>query len=282
MNLLKPISEATKTLSKAVKDNLPKLLIYGGTTLLGLAVADGVYEGYKANDDIRQLKEQKAEELSVEPEEVTVTKGEVLKKTWPRITRVVTLTATGTAAILMGEKKYGKELTVLTAAYLIQKDNREKLTESVKEVLPPELQEQINDKIAEKKAKDIAEQHKESETKGSQRPRELGKIGVLEPNSGQTVWVDSWEDIKEAMNRMSHKMNKNDGQGSMNDWLDCLGLVRGDLFDDIGWNLNNMSYGFIFSDIIDKGKCDDEYGMPGWVIVYNVDPDTKFREYQGR
>lgn len=280
MNLLKTISEATKTLSKAVKDNLPKLLIYGGTTLLGLAVADGVYEGYKANDDIRQLKEEKAEELSVEPEEVTVTKGEVLKKTWPRITRVVTLTATGTAAILMGEKKYGKELTVLTAAYLIQKDNREKLTESVKEILPEELQEQINDKIAEKKSKEIAEQRKESET--NEAHRDSGQIGVLEPFTGQTVWVDSWEDIKEAMNRMMYKMNKNDGQGSINDWLDCLGLVRGELFDDIGWNLYSLSYGYVFNDIIDKGKCDDPNGRPGWMIVYNVDPDTKFKEYQGR
>lgn len=145
---------------------------------------------------------------------------EIVKAVWKEY---IPAAATGlaTIALIFGANALNKkqQATIMSAYALLDQTYRE-YKNKVKEVLGEESEQKVEDAIAEDKVSDIC-------------PSD-GKLLFYEPNYGQGFERTMLE-VQDAEYRLNQKFAV-EGEASLNDFFELLGLNKTDTGDMIGWS----------------------------------------------
>lgn len=147
-------------------------------------------------------------------------KAEIVKAVWKEY---IPAAATGlaTIALIFGANALSKkqQATLISAYALLDQTYRE-YKNKVKEVLGEESEQKVEDAIAEEKVSDLC-------------PTD-GKLLFYEPNYGQGFERTMLE-VQDAEYRLNQKFAV-EGEASLNDFFELLGLNKTDTGDMIGWS----------------------------------------------
>lgn len=153
-------------------------------------------------------------------ESETHSKKEIVKTVWKEY---IPAAATGlaTIALIFGANALNKkQQATLVSAYALLDQTYREYKNKVKEVLGEESEQKVEDAIAEEKVSDIC-------------PSD-GKLLFYEPNYGQGFERTMLE-VQDAEYRLNQKFAV-EGEASLNDFFELLGLNKTDTGDMIGWS----------------------------------------------
>ena len=145
---------------------------------------------------------------------------EIVKAVWKEY---IPAAATGlaTIALIFGANALNKkQQATLVSAYALLDQTYREYKNKVKEVLGEESEQKVEDAIAEEKVSDIC-------------PSD-GKLLFYEPNYGQGFERTMLE-VQDAEYRLNQKFAV-EGEASLNDFFELLGLNKTDTGDMIGWS----------------------------------------------
>ena len=145
---------------------------------------------------------------------------EVVKTVWKEYIPAAGIGITTIACIFGANALNKKQQAALMSAYALLDQAYKEYKSKVKDVLGEEAEQKVEDAIAEEKVPDIC-------------PEE-GKLLFYEPNYGQGFERTMLE-VQDAEYRLNQKFAV-EGEASLNDFFELLGLNKTDTGDLIGWS----------------------------------------------
>ena len=181
-------------------------------------------------------------------ESETHSKKEIVKTVWKEYIPAAGIGITTIACIFGANTLNKRQQAALMSAYALLDQTYKEYKSKVKEVLGEEAEQKVEDAIAEEKVPDIC-------------PEE-GKLLFYEPNYGQGFERTMLE-VQDAEYRLNQKFAV-EGEASLNDFFELLGLNKTDTGDLIGWSQetawDNYNYQWIeFEHELKKTEGGREY-----------------------
>ena len=181
-------------------------------------------------------------------ESETHSKKEIVKTVWKEYIPAAGIGITTIACIFGANTLNKRQQAALMSAYALLDQTYKEYKSKVKEVLGEEAEQKVEDAIAEEKVSDIC-------------PEE-GKLLFYEPNYGQGFERTMLE-VQDAEYRLNQKFAV-EGEASLNDFFELLGLNKTDTGDLIGWSQemawDNYNYQWIeFEHALKKTEGGREY-----------------------
>lgn len=181
-------------------------------------------------------------------ESETHSKKEIVKTVWKEYIPAAGVGITTIACIFGANTLNKRQQAALMSAYALLDQTYKEYKSKVKEVLGEEAEQKVEDAIAEEKVPDIC-------------PEE-GKLLFYEPNYGQGFERTMLE-VQDAEYRLNQKFAV-EGEASLNDFFELLGLNKTDTGDLIGWSQemawDNYNYTWIeFEHELKKTEGGREY-----------------------
>lgn len=153
-------------------------------------------------------------------ESETHSKKEIVKTVWKEYIPAAGIGITTIACIFGANTLNKRQQAALMSAYALLDQTYKEYKSKVKEVLGEEAEQKVEDAIAEEKVPDIC-------------PSD-GKLLFYEPNYGQGFERTMLE-VQDAEYRLNQKFAV-EGEASLNDFFELLGLNKTDTGDLIGWS----------------------------------------------
>ena len=153
-------------------------------------------------------------------ESETHSKKEIVKTVWKEYIPAAGIGITTIACIFGANTLNKRQQAALMSAYALLDQTYKEYKSKVKEVLGEEAEQKVENAIAEEKVSDIC-------------PEE-GKLLFYEPNYGQGFERTMLE-VQDAEYRLNQKFEV-EGEASLNDFFELLGLNKTDTGDLIGWS----------------------------------------------
>ena len=181
-------------------------------------------------------------------ESETHSKKEIVKTVWKEYIPAAGIGITTIACIFGANTLNKRQQAALMSAYALLDQTYKEYKSKVKEVLGEEAEQKVEDAIAEEKVPDIC-------------PSD-GKLLFYEPNYGQGFERTMLE-VQDAEYRLNQKFAV-EGEASLNDFFELLGLNKTDTGDLIGWSQetawDNYNYTWIeFEHELKKTEGGREY-----------------------
>lgn len=205
MNIMKLVQKNSSTILTCIgaAGVIATAVLTGRATIKAVRIADGM--------DRFDLDEGKT---------IYPPQKEIVKAVWKEY---IPAAATGlaTIALIFGANALNKkQQATLVSAYALLDQTYREYKNKVKEVLGEESEQKVEDAIAEEKVSDIC-------------PSD-GKLLFYEPNYGQGFERTMLE-VQDAEYRLNQKFAV-EGEASLNDFFELLGLNKTDTGDMIGWS----------------------------------------------
>lgn len=153
-------------------------------------------------------------------ESETHSKKEIVKTVWKEYIPAAGIGIATIACIFGANTLNKRQQAALMSAYALLDQTYKEYKSKVKEVLGEESEQKVEDAIAEEKVSDIC-------------PSD-GKLLFYEPNYGQGFERTMLE-VQDAEYRLNQKFAV-EGEASLNDFFELLGLNKTDTGDMIGWS----------------------------------------------
>lgn len=153
-------------------------------------------------------------------ESETHSKKEIVKTVWKEYIPAAGIGITTIACIFGANTLNKRQQAALMSAYALLDQTYKEYKSKVKDVLGEESEQKVEDAIAEEKVSDIC-------------PSD-GKLLFYEPNYGQGFERTMLE-VQDAEYRLNQKFAV-EGEASLNDFFELLGLNKTDTGDMIGWS----------------------------------------------
>ena len=153
-------------------------------------------------------------------ESETHSKKEIVKTVWKEYIPAAGIGIATIACIFGANTLNKRQQAALMSAYALLDQTYKEYKSKVKEVLGEEAEQKVEDAIAEEKVPDIC-------------PSD-GKLLFYEPNYGQGFERTMLE-VQDAEYRLNQKFAV-EGEASLNDFFELLGLNKTDTGDMIGWS----------------------------------------------
>lgn len=181
-------------------------------------------------------------------ESETHSKKEIVKTVWKEYIPAAGIGITTIACIFGANALNKRQQAALMSAYALLDQTYKEYKSKVKDVLGEEAEQKVEDAIAEEKVPDICQ--------------EEGKLLFYEPNYGQGFERTMLE-VQDAEYRLNQKFAV-EGEASLNDFFELLGLNKTDTGDLIGWSQemawDNYNYTWIeFEHELKKTEGGREY-----------------------
>ena len=175
-------------------------------------------------------------------------KTEIVKTVWKEYIPAAGIGITTIACIFGANALNKRQQAALMSAYALLDQTYKEYKSKVKEVLGEEAEQKVENAIAEEKVSDICP--------------EKGKLLFYEPNYGQGFERTMLE-VQDAEYRLNQKFAV-EGEASLNDFFELLGLNKTDTGDLIGWSQemawDNYNYTWIeFEHELKKTEGGREY-----------------------
>lgn len=181
-------------------------------------------------------------------ESETHSKKEIVKTVWKEYVPAAGIGIATIACIFGANTLNKRQQAALMSAYALLDQTYKEYKSKIKDVLGEEAEQKVEDAIAEEKVPDIC-------------PEE-GKLLFYEPNYGQGFERTMLE-VQDAEYRLNQKFAV-EGEASLNDFFELLGLNKTDTGDLIGWSQemawDNYNYTWIeFEHELKKTEGGREY-----------------------
>lgn len=224
------ITSYVKTAKSVITANSPVLLV--GTTIAGV-VTTGVLSakaGYKARGIVD------AEQARLDEYETShdLTMQEIAMLTWKQF-MIPAISGAGTIAAAVGTHTvHTKRANAMAALYAVTSNKLDDMTEKAEELLGPKKTQQLQNEIAQKSI--------------DRRPA-CEDAEVLMTDEGTELCYDDWSGryfmssmpkLEEAVNDLNRKLIT-EGDASVNDWYDYIGLTGIPMGDQFGWSGGKVS-----------------------------------------
>lgn len=213
------ITASIKTVKSVITANSPVLLV--GTAIAGV-VATGVLAakgGYKARGIIDDAQRGKTEPLSMQ---------EKVQLTW-LCYAVPGVTAASTILSVVGVHTiHTKRHAALAGLYAVTSNKLDSYTEKAEELLGAKKTQQLNDSVAQERVDGVPFLNSEVIMTGN------GKELCFDETSGR-YFMSSMQGIESAFNDLNRQLI-DDGDATLNDFYDKIGLPGIPLGADIGWS----------------------------------------------
>ena len=251
------------TAKKGVVKHSPEILIGIGVTSLVMATVTAVKATPKALNLIETAKREKKQN----GEEPTLSKGEVIKKTWKCYVPSAISIVAGTACIIGAHTVHTKRSAALATACKLTEKAFEEFKEATVETVTEKKLGEIKEKVAEKKLEN--------------GPRTEEEAHVIITGKGNTLCYDSItgryfrsskEAIREAVNDLNDQLN-NEDYAPLNDLYYCINLEETKIGDYLGWN---RSYDGLLD--VEFASKISPWGEPCLVMDYRIYPKYDYSE----
>ena len=252
-----------KTAQKSIVKHSPEILIGIGVTSLVTATVTAVKATPKALNLIEETKREKKHN----GEEPTLTKREVIKKTWKCYIPSAISVVAGTACIIGAHTVHAKRSAALATAY--------KLTEKAFD----EFKEATVETVSEKKLGEIKEKVAEKKLENGPRTEEEAHVTIT--GKGNTLCYDSItgryfrsskESIREAVNDLNDQLN-NEDYAPLNDLYYRINLEETKMGGYLGWN---RGYDGLLD--VEFASKIAPWGEPCLVMDYRIYPRYDYSE----
>lgn len=255
-----------------VTNHSPEILTGIGITGMCTATVLAVKATPKALKKIEEKKLEVYDEMdacdipsNALPEDVTLTKTEVVKATW-KCYIPAAVTSVASIACLVGASKVNlKRNAALAAAYNLSQtaltEYKKVIEETVDEEKVKEIKEKVTQDVVSKKPIDEQKMANTKEIIMSDGE----KFRCYDMTEGRYFWSDK-ETIREAVNNINERLLSYD-YVSLNEFYDELELKHTNVGDRIGWNMGRDGLIKVhFTSVL------DDKGRPCLAIEYNVEP----------
>ena len=233
----------------------PEILMGMGISGLIFSTVWAVRATFKASKAIRDYKESKQIEK--------LTSKEIFKLTWRHYLPVVASTALSIPCVIAGNRVSNKRYAALATAYTISEAALHEYQESTREIVGEKKARQIQENIDAKKIEDTYKGTNQIILTGN------GESLFFEPLSGR-YFKSNWNDIAKIANELnSTALSDVNGQITLNEWFNRLGLEDTTLGDEIGWQLRNGPRDLIDIEISSHITKDN---VPCGAISYKKEP----------
>lgn len=219
----------------------------------------------KALAELELEREHKAEEMDEDPENVVLTKREIVKTTWKNYIPAA-VSGIATIGCMTGSQIISsKRISSLAGLYSITNTAFEEYKDKVKQ--------RLGDKEHQKTIEDIRQDHVNNSELSDKNP-------VIITGDGEMLCYDTisgryFKSDIEKIRKLENKLNKiiiHDTFISLNDVYYELGLPNIKIGNDIGWNANHLIE-FAFSSHLKNGE------VPVLVIDYVVMPYHDYEKF---
>ena len=266
---LNKLFNAAKTF---VTNNSPEILTAIGITGMCTATVLAVKATPKALKKIEEKKIEVYDEMdacdipsNALPEDVTLTKTEIVKATWKCYVPTAVTTGVSIACLVGASKVNLKRNAALATAYNLSQTALTEYKKAIEETVDEEKASEIREKVAKETVtkKPVSEQPMANNKEIIMTEGE--KFRCYDMTEGRYFWSDK-ESIREAVNNVNEKLLSYD-YVSLNEFYDELELKNTNIGYKVGWNMGRDGLLSVhFSSVL------DDKGRPCLAIEYNVEP----------
>lgn len=244
-----------KMIKPFVTKHEPEILMGIGISGLVFSTIWAVKATFKAAKAISDYKNSKNIEK--------VTPKEAFKLTWKYYWPVAVSTAVSIPCVIAGNRVSNKRYAALATAYTITESALQEYQNSAREIVGDKKVQQIQENVDAKKIESTYKDTTQIILTGN------GDNLFFEPLSGR-YFKSNWNDILKIANELNAQALSNmNGQITLNDWFNKLGLEDTNIGDDIGWDLNNNPNNLIKIEISSHITKDN---IPCGSISYKIQP----------
>lgn len=267
----KDFNKIFKVAKTFVTNHSPEILTGIGITGMCTATVLAVTATPKALKKIEEKKHEIYDEMdacdipsNALPEDVTLTKAEIVKATWKCYVPAAVTTGVSIACLVGASKVNLKRNAALATAYNLSQTALTEYKKVIEETVDEEKVKEIKEKVAQETVnkKPVDEQrmaNKEIIMADGE------KFRCYDMTEGRYFWSDK-ESIREAVNNINAKLLSYD-YVSLNEFYDELDLRNTGLGEKVGWNMGRDGQIRVhFSSVL------DDKGRPCLAIEYNVEP----------
>ena len=240
------------------KKHTPEILIATGLVGMVTSVVFAVKATPKAEALLDKAKEEKAESLELEPEDVNLTVVDKVKAVWTVYTPSAIVFCLSTACIIGANNVSHRRSVAIATAYTLSETAFKEYKEKVVEKFGKNKEQQVRDEVA----------------KAQIEKNPVSKSQVIITGGGDSLCYDSVsgryfksniEKIRRIVNNTNEKMFR-ENWVSLNEFYIDLGLETIAIGNDMGWSIDKEGMDIEFSSHI----ADD--GTPCLVLDYTVLP----------
>lgn len=275
----KDFNSLFKVAKTFVTNHSPEILTGIGITGMCTATALAVTATPKALKKIEEKKLEVYDELdacdipsNALPEDVTLTKTEIVKATWKCYVPAA-VTSVASIACLVGASKVNlKRNAALATAYNLSQTALTEYKKVIEETVDEEKVKEIKEKVAQETVNKKSVNEQQMANTKEIFMTEGEKFRCYDMTEGRYFWSDK-ESIREAVNNINARLLSYD-YVSLNEFYDELELKHTGLGKKVGWNMGRDGLISVhFSSVL------DDTGRPCLAIEYNVEPRYDFSEY---
>lgn len=246
------MAEFAKRAEKFTIDNSPLILTAVGTAgVIATAVLTGK-AAFKA-----------AELLGPEDDRIDMTKMEMFAFTWKNYVPACGVGLLTVGAVVGANQIGTRRAAALAAAFTISERAFDEYKGKVKETFGAGKEEKVVNAVAKDRMMD--------------NPPTVDNTIII-TNDGDQLFQDSWsaryfrtsaESVHQAVNQLNHTIIT-EGQATLTDFYELLGLAKTRESDEIGWNANKLLDVYFAPVLHDNGQ------MPALAIEYRVVPSRNY------
>ena len=255
-----------------VTNHSPEILTGIGITGMCTATVLAVKATPKALKKIEEKKVDVYEEMdacdipsNALPEDVTLTKAEIIKATWKCYIPAAVTTGVSVACLVGASKVNLKRNAALATAYNLSQTALTEYKKVIDETVDEEKVKEIKEKVAQEAVnkKPVDEQRMANNKEIIMTDGE--SFRCYDMTEGRYFWSNK-ESIREAVNNINARLLSYD-YVSLNEFYDELELKNTKMGDKVGWNMGRDGLLSVhFSSVL------DDKGRPCLAIEYNVEP----------
>lgn len=234
----------------------PEILMGMGISGLIFSTVWAVRATFKASKAIRDYKDSKQIDK--------ITPKEVFKLTWRYYLPVVASTTLSVPCVIAGNRVSSKRYAALATAYTISEAALQEYQDTTREIVGEKKAKQIQETVDAKKIEETYKGGNQIILTGN------GESLFFEPLSGR-YFKSNWNDIAKAANELNaNALSNMNGQITLNEWFNRLGLEDTEIGDTMGWQLDNNPHNLIVIEISSHITKDN---IPCGSISYKVQPN---------
>lgn len=234
----------------------PEILMGMGISGLIFSTVWAVRATFKASKAIRDYKDSKQIDK--------ITPKEAFKLTWRYYLPVVASTTLSVPCVIAGNRVSSKRYAALATAYTISEAALQEYQDTTREIVGEKKAKQIQETVDAKKIEETYKGGNQIILTGN------GESLFFEPLSGR-YFKSNWNDIAKAANELNaNALSNMNGQITLNEWFNRLGLEDTEIGDTMGWQLDNNPHNLIVIEISSHITKDN---IPCGSISYKVQPN---------
>lgn len=255
------IKAGCKAVLNTLHDNSPAILTATGIVGATVAIIFVAKEAPKAKEELDSYDWEEPEDAQ-EFAEQTFEKARII---FPYYWKSVLLFSASMGCIIFAQRAQAGRTAALASAYSLLKTTTDEYKDKVIEI--------VGEKKADEIETEIARDHVISNPPMTGNIIETGngKVLCMESLTGQYFFSDA-DHIKRMENMFNQHLNR-DTFGSVNDWLDMLGIRTVGLGEDKGWNINRDLLVVKFRSIL------TDTDVPVLVVDYAYDPMVGYEKW---